>query len=575
MKMLKKGSMALAFLMTTIATGNADSLNQNPYATNFQSSVIEPAESRALKPEKKFAETPVRIWLGKRSVLKDKVASHHSVKIVIDHLSFEGLARYSPEEAQAFFKSLMGKEVTIEDFILATKQLIRKYWNDGYVLAEAEVKFKEFESGKRDATIHIHEGEIKKIVVKGDGDEGVQELLQNYGGFISAVKPFNIQAFESYNSLTTYLPGLSIWGDIKPIADEPGTGDLELITKQQKITPYFVVDNRGSKFVGPYRGMIGAYAMSVLKKADLVNMSFVTTPSKELSYGRLSYLFPLNYSGDTVSLRAEYGKFQPGFTYKNLDNVSHDFRLEALYQHTTFAVPGHQMVLKAGLNAFITDSVTPTSVYYKDQIRELIVGVSDSFSDSLGGQNVAEVRLYQGIRALGGMNKPIALRSESDGEATATRFFGEWIHAHPLPNRFSFVAQVKAQYSLQALLDATSFYVGGYPYGSAYDPGEISGDHGLSGRLEGRYAFEKKPMIIDRISSYVFLDGGKVWNRHLNPGYKGKSLLSVGAGVRLTLYKNYDLNFEVAKPLTLKLRSELVPSTTRPLRFFFSLSGRF
>lgn len=504
---------------------------------------------------------------------KEHMENHDKV-ITIKNLHFRGLTVYSEEEIRELFQPALKGPISFQDLIKYCKSLIHKYWEDGYVLAEAEIKYNEYDSMSGDITIHLYEGQVKRTTIHG-GDEGIRSLVYNYVSLVEHTKPFRTEAFEHYNSLTSYIPGLTIWGRTRPVENEPGTGNLDLTVNQKRFMPYFSVDNRGSKFVGPYRGMVGAYAMSMLKKGDVTNMTLVGTPSKELAYGRMSYVFPLNYKGDSFYVRADYGKVQPGWFLKGDNIVEHDFTFEALYQFATYSLSGHQILFKAGMDAFQSDAITPTSRLYADQIREVIVGIGDSFIDGIGGRNITELRLYKGITELGGKNRMTQYRSEPDGLATAARALGEWTHSQSLTHNVAVIISTRGQFAFQPVLAPTAFYFGSYPYGSAYDPGELSGDSGLAGRLEGRYNFDTEGNTLNRAHTYLFYDGGKVWNRNLSSGYLGKSGTSAGGGVRLMLFKNYEADFELAKPLTMKLRSALANGTSRPWRFFFRISGRF
>jgi hemolysin activation/secretion protein len=566
-------------------SGNEDTLMSTPgYSTQSYPSAVPTYKSSrhfpGLHGKRKAGRNvvqkviPIKIHARRHMTSSQRDARDQCALVLIDHINFEGLTAYSQETAQAIFQPLLGKPTSIKDFVKATEQLVHKYWDDGYVLAEAEIKFQEFHTSNREATIHIHEGQIKQTSLVG-GDEGVQALLLNYINLVQGTHPFNMEAFEEYNGLMNYIPGLTVKGQIRPV-DNDGDGHLEVTATQKRFIPYFSFDNRGSKFVGPYRAIVGAYGISLFKKADVGNATFMFTPhTKELKYGRLSYVFPLNYHGDSLSVRADYGKTEPGYIVKSRNITSHTSSFEVLYQHLNFAIPHHQIALKAGFEASASDSVTPTSRIYADQTRELILGIGDTFIDRTGGRNLTELRLYQGFLELGATNRPPSFRSEPDGKANNTRLLGEWIHAHPLPKRFSFVARVRGQYSFQPTLAHTAFYFGSYPYGSAYDPGELSGDHGLAGRLEGRYAFKTYGKFLNKAQTYLFYDAGKVWNRNISSGYKAKSGTSAGVGVRFLLCKNYEADFEVAKPLTMNLRSTLANGTTKPVRFFFKLTARF
>ncbi len=87
---------------------------------------------------------------------------------------------------------------------------------------------------------------------------------------------------------------------------------------------------------------------------------------------------------------------------------------------------------------------------------------------------------HQGIREFGSSTftkeKSLPL-----GRADYTKFPGNISRNQALFDQVDLTLQSRGQYSLQPLLSTQQFLFGSYPFGSAYEPAELSGDHGVPG----------------------------------------------------------------------------------------------
>lgn len=88
-------------------------------------------------------------------------------------------------------------------------------------------------------------------------------------------------------------------------------------------------------------------------------------------------------------------------------------------------------------------------------------------------------------------------------------------------------------------------------YGRGYDPSSIVGDRGLAGKIELQFTQSvdgPAANFLETYQFYTFVDGGIVEN--INVDGLGNSatldLWSAGAGVRLGLVNNIDVDFAVA-----------------------------
>jgi hemolysin activation/secretion protein len=134
----------------------------------------------------------------------------------------------------------------------------------------------------------------------------------------------------------------------------------------------------------------------------------------------------------------------------------------------------------------------------------------------------------------------------------------------------------QGQISANKLLSSEEFGVGGSQWGRGYDPGEITGDHGLATKAELQYGGGTNFLFLRGYQFFAFFDYGKIWNDDVadkTAGTDKESLMSAGGGVRLNFLDKVSGEFFVAKPLTREIAKR--GSHGDEWRGFFSLTARF
>jgi hemolysin activation/secretion protein len=97
-------------------------------------------------------------------------------------------------------------------------------------------------------------------------------------------------------------------------------------------------------------------------------------------------------------------------------------------------------------------------------------------------------------------------------------------------------------------LSAAEFGYGGYDYGRAFDPSEITGDRGVAASWQVDYYTGMPDWRHVRTTPYAFYDIGKVWNE--DDGQGPESGASAGLGVNLYHDAGIAAGAELAFPLT-------------------------
>ena len=135
-----------------------------------------------------------------------------------------------------------------------------------------------------------------------------------------------------------------------------------------------------------------------------------------------------------------------------------------------------------------------------------------------------------------------------------------------------FHENVFSNHSSEKLLASEEFGVGGPKFGRAFDASEITGDHGISFKLELQKAFQINKAYIKDIQAYTFIDYGTVWNRlGTATGSTKQDISSTGLGFRFNVTDHLSGYLEWDKPLNKDVSSE----GNRDSRMFFSLSAHF
>ena len=109
------------------------------------------------------------------------------------------------------------------------------------------------------------------------------------------------------------------------------------------------------------------------------------------------------------------------------------------------------------------------------------------------------------------------------------------------------------QFSFSPLITGEQVSFGGLGIGRGYDPGAITGDHGVSGAVELRKDFAFTDSIVQAIQPYAYAEAARTWyiqrGLAIDPNLMGHGLTSIGLGVRMQLPRSFSLGAELAQTL--------------------------
>jgi hemolysin activation/secretion protein len=211
-----------------------------------------------------------------------------------------------------------------------------------------------------------------------------------------------------------------------------------------------------------------------------------------------------------------------------------------------------------------------------DKWRVLDLNATYLLSSWLGGSWLWTAGIAQGVPGLGASDNLSADLSRKGAYLDFTKLTGLVRYVGYLPNNFSVVLSGQGQYSFTPLINGELISFGGIGIGRGYDPGAITGDHGIGGSAELRYDYTVGSEYLLAAQPYVYFDAGQTWyiqrGAAVDPSLIDQNIESVGGGVRLTLPYNASLGLEVAQTLHAVTGSDAGKEATK---FFVTAGVRF
>jgi Hemolysin activation/secretion protein len=186
----------------------------------------------------------------------------------------------------------------------------------------------------------------------------------------------------------------------------------------------------------------------------------------------------------------------------------------------------------------------------RDKIRSLRLRANYDVQDRWSGFNLLNATLSRGLGVMSASDAGDANLSRVQAQPDYTTLSVSAARLQPLPAQLTLVAQLAGQWASDPLFSAEEFGFGGQQFGRAYDPSELTGDHGLAGLLELRYEGLDEWRDF-ALTPFGYYDIGRTWDEDSDG--QTRSAASAGFGLRyrhaLGLKGMLGLAFPLTKPI--------------------------
>lgn len=482
---------------------------------------------------------------------------------------FEGVTAIPTEQLDAIAAPYLNRAMPLSEIFKLAEAITTAYRQRGLVLSRAIVGPQRIENGV--LTVQVVEGHLGQTRIEGDAG-GYRPYLEGYLASAAAQRPTTGKSLSRALLLARDLQGVDVRAVIKPSASEVGATDLDLVVERKPIEGFAMIDNRGSRYLGPIQVYLGLIVNDMLGQGERISVTGVTAPlHRELGFISGTYDQPIGSSGLRISGFGSYTATRPGDELRLLDlrGTSTTFGMGVRYP----LVRGRDGNLIARM-AFTGRNSRSHSMLidpiFSDRIRTLTGELLANYAAPWGSLLSGQISVTQGLRLLDATSRSDTTKSRATGTAQGLRANFELSLTQPIAGGLYVQLSSAGQLSDDSLLAPEEFGLGGDQFGHAYDPSEITGDKGIAGRGELFYMMPRASW--GWVEPYAYYEGGAVFQNDRLPGEKKKTgLKSAGGGVRVNLNHRISGSLEFSKPLNRRVAAR----ADKDGRVFFSMSAAF
>lgn len=411
----------------------------------------------------------------------------------------------------------------------------------GYVFATARIEPQSLGGGV--LRVRLDEGTVDEIRITGEADAAVRPLLDplRNGG------PVRLADLERRLLLAEDIAGVSIRRT--RYEREGGRGILHVDARRSRFAGYAEAANDGSRPIGPWRARLDLDANGVLTSRDRLDVSLATVPFQfdELLFARARYGFAVGARGTELVLVGSYSQTEPGAYLADRDIFGESWRVGAQIRHPVHRTRDLSLWLEGEFDLRDLRQDRAGLRARHDRIPAARASLY-SVASLAGGTMRGKLTFSSGLDILDATEPGDPLASRADASARFHALLGwvEW--RRELGDEWSVQVGGQGQLATDPLLATEDIGLGGDRFARGYNFSERFGDEGIMGYGELRYDWSEAPGPLRRVQFYGYADGGVVGN--LQGGFGGGSLASGGGGLRMDLRRRFDLDVEVAVPLT-------------------------
>ena len=484
-------------------------------------------------------------------------------KVTIRKLQIEGGTVYPLEELAAIYQPLIGYESNLGALIEATRNITRRYQQDGYLLSYAFLPQQNFDQGL--VRVVLVEGYIKDYQLQGDIGP-VSAYLDKLVAKLKAERPLTRKTFERYTTLMSRVPGVTLQAQVPP----PGTTDgATYLIAQASRKPFTSTlgtteDNRNG-----LQALLGVSSNSQTSMGEQLGISGLFPPGKDHEkYYRVDYNQFINAEGTQLVLYGTRYRADPRASLQlgnglELDPHRENDRFSIGLTHPFIASPNEMLSAGARLYA-INDKtrykVSGTSLTLDEKTNTRAVAFEGDWSKSDPRQlRILSAGVYQGIDGMGAKTD-----NKLDLDFFRLRLAG--VQSDKFLDNWQGVMSAALYWTDDTVPDSERATFGGQNFGRGYPDDQGLGDKGWGVAYEVNYSFYREGAWVRVLQPYVVLDRAKTWFNELQ--VKGSDMSSAAAGLRFGDAKYYNIALEVAKPMS----DEALDTYNRRPRYTLSFS---
>jgi len=486
--------------------------------------------------------------------LPDATATRIAVakqSFVLTGVLVEGATAFRTTDFLPLYQPYLGSKITIDELRKIADSFTRHYHEAGYFLSHAFIPAQSIEFGV--VRIRMVEGYISNWRMLGDGnsrDPQIDEILQP----LLTQRPLQRDTLNSAFQNLAALPDLSLHPYVQPLEKPLGAYTLVLRADHKHFDGGVSIDNHGSNYIGPVQGILTLRALDLTGHHETYQLKLATVAdSDELHYADVATEWPLGTNGLRLQADAALTSANPGGYLKPLEAHIESSRIRFGISYPLQRSVNQATYLGATFYSYRSRTNLSGVKRLEDKLSSVVVSFRHIYQADEAATHVMGLSIAQGLIIAG--SKVLDTQNTTDGgQPDFTKLNINYAYLRIFDRRWTLSTRLDGQYAVNAMPGLERYSIGGVQFGRAYDPSEISGDHGLAGRLELAYRMLHKASHW-HISPFGFYDIGAVWEVHPQTRPYSASLASLGLGVRMAA-EAFSAYIEAGKPLTRAVASQ-------------------
>ena len=519
------------------------------------------------------------------------------LRVTLSRVTFTGAEEVTGVDLAGAYAPYLGRELPLSVLCDIRARATQALADAGY-LAAVEIPEQRLDGGAAEFRVVL--GRLTAVRVRGDAGPS-EALLARYLQNMVGQPVFNTREAERYLLLADDIPGLDVRLSLRPAANGlPGDLIGEVAVVRRPAALDFNVQNYGSSALGRFGGLLRAEIYDLTGMGDRTTLSAYSSHDfDEQQTLQLGHDFLVGGEGLALG-----GKLTLGWTNPSLGLANFDVRSDTMLATVNASYPflrtqARSIHGSSGIDLVNQDVKVNGVRLSRDNVRtawlrfDMVETDLGSIARRLGyspyeprTRFAVGVELRQMLGILGAnrdcrttpaaclaANK-VPSRIEQDPNAMLLRADAHFEY-RPDP-RLALVIDLGGQYTRDALPAFEEISGGSFSAGRGYDPAAITGDTGLTSRVEVRVG-SLVPDTLDSFSlqPFVFADGATVRDRDpsqraLNPD----GLFSIGTGLRFAYGRGMQGDVSLAVPLTRTDAQQLANQSRGDVRLLLSLTTR-
>ncbi len=482
-------------------------------------------------------------------------------QVEINDIQVVGSSVFSDRDFSSILSNYEGRELSLRDLRQVADDITQLYLESGYITSRAVLSEQTIVDGV--VKVRVIEGELENIQV-----EGTRRLTGYVRDRVNLAnrKPLNQVDLESQLQLLRADPLIErVEASLRAGTGEGQSRLIVRVLEANTLSGRLAFDTNSPPSVGIARMGIETNYNNPLGLGDRLALSaFRSTAGGSNTYS-VNYTVPLNAMNGTLQARYLPSSFELiAEELQTLGIEGSSDTYELTYRQPVIRKPNEELAFSLGFRHRTGETLVSDVVIDSTRTSVLQFGQDYLKRDRSGAWGVRS-QFNLGTGFLDATDRD----DEADGQFIS--WLGQFQRAQVINRDNLLLVQGSVQFSVDSLLGADQFIIGGPTSVRGYNQNARFGDNGFRASIEDRITVLHNEDGSAAVQIAPFLDGAGVWNRGANTSDQ-RFLLGTGVSFITNLVENVQARLDVGIPL---IELSEPGDSSKDIFLYFNMDYRF